>query len=136
MPYVGSPPSNEEVVFTIADDSDNWTDSDTVSSYGDTTYSIDVTGPDEAAEIFWQYQNAKSRWRKYMHKPTRRVRRSEKKHSRFFSSNGKGKRKSKGAERYAFLAEMPDEAVNAIFYGDAVSGKEPATFIVSRPQQC
>ena len=62
--------------------------------------------------LFWAYQKAKSRWRKHMQKPVRRVR-------RFIRRSGKGKgcSKGKGASRFEFLARMDDFAIDAAFFG-------------------
>ena len=67
---------------------DSGTDSDTISSLGDTLHPPASGSTQEAGqEIFWAYQQAKSRWRQYMNKPTRKVRRFVR---------GKGKSKGKG----------------------------------------
>ena len=64
--------------------------------------------------LFWLYQEAKSRWRKHMSKPTRKVRRfiRKRRNGRF-----KGKGKGKGHRRFAFLSEMSDEDYDSVFYG-------------------
>ncbi|CAE8619736.1 unnamed protein product [Polarella glacialis] len=67
--------------------SDNGTDSDTVSSLGDTAYLVDMPqglDPSGIAEhLFWAYQQAKGAWRQHMGKPVRAVR-------RFVKRKGKG----------------------------------------------
>ena len=69
--------------------------------------------PHEVNEhLFWTYQKAKSRWRKHMQKPVRRVR-------RFLRRGGKGhsKGKGKGSSRFDFLANMDDAVVDTVFFG-------------------
>ena len=63
-------------------------DTDTVSSIGELDYNAHelhhMTDAQLDEHLFWQYQHAKSRWRKHMRKPTRKVR-------RFVKRTGKGK---------------------------------------------
>ena len=84
------PFTNTSPVYYDANDGelDSGTDSDTISSIGDTVHP-EPAGPPErhGQDIFWAYQQAKSRWRKYSGKPTRKVRRFVRK---------KGKSKGKG----------------------------------------
>ena len=78
------------------DEGDSATDSDTISSVGDTNYDFadiaHMSTEEQQQELFWAYEQAKGRWRKFMKKPVRRVR-------RFFRhtmrSKGKGKGKGK-----------------------------------------
>ena len=72
--YLGGPTPQPE----IPNEYDSGTDSDTVSSVGDTMYmeAQDERPHDEQLqEIFWAYQAAKGKWRRATNKPTRKVRR-------------------------------------------------------------
>ena len=93
---------------------DSGTDTETVSSTGELDYNdpelAAMTPPQQDEHLYWQYQSSKSKWRKHMHKPTRRVR-------KFFKRKGKGKGKGKGANRFVFLSEMPDAEYDSLFYG-------------------
>ena len=66
------------------------------------------SGPETDAELFLQYQRAKSNWRKHMRKPTRKAR-------KFIKRNGKGR--GKGKSRFNFLGVMSDQEYSQIFYG-------------------
>ena len=96
---------------------DSGTDTDTVSSVGDTHYAYDDV-PDGAdvyqtAELlFWSYQQAKGRYRKFMRKPVRRVR-------RFMKRKGKGKGKHPGF----FLQHLTDQEVEQTFFGKGPKGR-------------
>ena len=100
-------------------DADSGTDTDTVSSIGwgnaeDPAFAD--WAPGEVDEhLFWQYQRAKSDWRRHMRKPTRRVRRFMKRKGKGKGSKGKGK--SKGKDRFAFLSEMTDDDITSLFFG-------------------
>ena len=92
--HVEPAPAETPVLWTEPgwnDDSENGTDSDTVSSLGETAYQL-PPGCDDfdtaAQEVFWQYQRAKAKWRNLMNKPTRRAR-------RFIRRKGKGKGRSR-----------------------------------------
>jgi hypothetical protein len=70
------------------------TDTDTVSSLGDQEYDYSdlpqELDRDQAAEhLFWAHQQAKGRFRRFMRKPVRKVR-------RFIKRKGKGKGKGNG----------------------------------------
>ena len=83
------PPVQQQAYMANEADSENGTDTDTISSLGDGMYEL-PTGDiqEQAAEIFWQYQQNKSKWRSFMGRPTRKVRRL---------SNEKAKAKGKDA---------------------------------------
>ena len=111
-------PANETVIPI-----DNGTDTDTLSSYGAEEFDdTDVQGmtPAEVDEhLFWAYQRSKSRWRRHMHKPTRRVR-------RFLKRRGKGKGKGRGKggkgfgrgqSWFSFMTEMTDDEIDEVFFG-------------------
>ena len=77
--------------------SENGTDTDTISSFEQSMYDPPEGYAEEdsngmAQEIFWQHQRAKSRWKSFMNKPTRRAR-------RFIRRNGKGKYRGKRPEK-------------------------------------
>ena len=63
----------------LADEGDSATDSDTISSVGDTNYDFSdiahLSNEEQQQELFWAYEHSKGRWRKFMKKPVRRVRR-------------------------------------------------------------
>jgi hypothetical protein len=86
-------------VYMTADD-DSGTDTDTSSDDGteviNTTF--DINGPEHIVQeqIYWQMRNAKRLWRRYTHKPVRKVRR--------FVRKNKGKGKG-GKRANSFLAE-------------------------------
>lgn len=107
--------------YAMQDDwnSDNGTDTDTVSSVDDHDYELPLpatASPNAvASHLFWAYQQAKSRWRNFMGKPVRAIR-------RFVRRKGKGKGKGKGKSGKAgaattFLAATSDEEVDQIFLG-------------------
>ena len=105
-------------------DSDNGTDTDTVSSCYDTDYQLLSDIPVGASQsliaqhLYWAYQVAKGHWRRFTGKPVRAVR-------RFIRRKGKGKGKgndgSKGKGKASkgkiFLAELPDDQVESVFKG-------------------
>ena len=99
---------------------DSGTDSDTVSTEGSMDYNAqDLQGltPAQVDEhLFWQYQKHKSRWRKHMRKPTRRVR-------RFVKRRFGGKSRGKGRSRFGFLAEMDDVTYDNTFFGGKGNSK-------------
>eukprot|EP00435_Cladocopium_sp_Y103_P031480 s696_g8.t1 len=123
--------------FALFEDDDVDTDSNTSS--GEVS-SIPEDGQDPnrvAQNLFWAYRQAKHKWRKYMGKTTRAVRRYAKRfdrrkgkgkgklnHSAFAVGKGKGKKGKHPIS--AMLAEMPDEAVYQAlpsFRGNRTCGK-------------
>ena len=107
----------------IPDDYDSGTDTDTISSVGDTTYTEapDARLPNEQLqEIFWAYQAAKGRWRRATNKPTRKVRRFFRKR---FAHKGKGKG-NRGRVRLTgnaithFAKSLPDDEYEELFFGE------------------
>ena len=94
-------------------DQDSGTDSDTISSVGNTQHDesdlIGLTGEQRSEQIWWAYEKSKSRWRKLMNKPTRKTR-------RFIKKNHTGP-KGKGKQRFAFLGNLSDEDIANAFYG-------------------
>ena len=91
---------------------DSETDTDTESSLGDTQYDFSdlaphLTDEQRAESIFWAYQRAKGKWRRFMNKPHRRVRRHMKR-------KGKGKGKHPGL----YLQSLTDYGVDEFFFGD------------------
>ena len=106
------------------DAEDSGTDTDTVSDDGgynaaEDAEIADMTPAQIDEHIFWQYQQAKSRWRRHMNKPTRRVR-------RFVKRKGKGRKgsgKHRGKGRFAFLADMTDEEQDVFFGRKGKGGK-------------
>ena len=124
LPSAAAQPVGTYVVPTAAGfehpyyDDLSGTDTDTISSTGEPDYAdpqlAAMTPAQQDEHLYWQYQSAKSNWRKHMHKPARRVR-------RFFKRKGKGKGgkggKSKGAQRFAFLSDLSDEEYDHVFYG-------------------
>ena len=107
-------------VLPTGDETD--TDTGTASSIGEVDYNDPalrgLSGAELDAHLFWAYQEAKSKWRSHMAKPTRKVRRFIKrgKGKGKGSSPSKGKGKS-GKGRFSYLIEMPDEEYDNIFYG-------------------
>ena len=100
-----------DYAYNTHEEADSGTDTDTVSSVGDTWYDIaDIPeGIDEtqkAEELFWTYQKAKGRYRQFMRKPVRRVR-------RFIKRKGKGKGKNPGY----FLSTLRDQEIEQMFFG-------------------
>ena len=88
------------------EDSDNWTDSDTASSYGDveavTATPDGDTDPTAVAEhLWWAYTKAKMQWRQHVGKPPRATRRYAR---RYLKGKGKGKGSGRPDTR-AFLAD-------------------------------
>ena len=122
-PWAGSAPAAEQqwgeaapaaspTYYAPATD-DYVTDTETASSWGDQPpdgdeATIGMTAQQVDEHLFWAYQQAKSRWRRHLRKPTRRVR-------RFLRRSGKGK--GKGKRRFAFLAELTDEQYDSVFFG-------------------
>ena len=68
-----------------------------------------LTNEGIAAHLFWLYEKAKGRFRHFMGKPVRRLR-------RFMHRKGKGKGKGKGKSGY-LLMSMTDEEVENTFFG-------------------
>ena len=88
------------------------TDTDTASSWGEPLdyQAPDLSGltPEQQDEyLYWTYTQAKSRWRRHMQKPVRKVR-------RFIKLKGRGK--GQGKRRFSFLLEASDETVNSVFF--------------------
>ena len=89
------------------------TDSDTASSFGETQYDFGdvqhLPEPEQGAQLFWAYEHAKARWRRFNnHKPTRKVRRVIKR---------KGKGKGKGKHARTFLTTMSEDEARTMFVG-------------------
>ena len=113
VPWTNNPPPPPPIPVDDTMDHDSETDSETVSSLGNNNaeYSdiVDTTDQNYKAEqLFWAYQRAKGRWRKFMNKPNRRVR-------RFFKRKGKGKGKLAGVFspipwRSRWVADQREEA--------------------------
>ena len=100
---------------------DSGTDSDTVSSLGETLFDeadlVGLTTAQRTEHLFWSYQQGKSRWRRHMQKPTRRVR-------RFLKRDGhKGSMKGKGKQRFSFLENVSYESTDNVFFGGKAAGK-------------
>ena len=98
-------------------DYDSGTDTDTVTSEGQTAYTYadiprDLEPNQTAEHLFWAYQQAKGRYRKFMGKPIRHVR-------RFFKKRGKGKGKHSGT----YLASLNDYEVSELFFKGKGKGK-------------
>ena len=120
--HAGSAPAADVAV----DDSENGTDTDTISSCDDHRYQLpDVpaaSSPNVIAEhLFWAYQQAKSQWRNYMGRPVRKARRFIKRKGK---SMGKGKlrTKGKGGGTIHFLETMTDPEQVFIFKGKGKGG--------------
>ena len=102
------------------EDSDYGTDTDTVSSlgveavdYSDLNIPPDATREYVTQEIFWAYQRAKGRWRSWMGKPVRKVR-------RFVKRKGKGKGQGKYmGKRTAgtYLNSLTSNEIEQVFKG-------------------
>ena len=93
------------------------TDTDTVSSLGDQEYDYSDLPQgldrDQTAEhLFWAYQQAKGRFRRFMRKPVRKVR-------RFIRRKGKGKGKHPGF----YLASLNDQELEEMFFKGFRKGK-------------
>ena len=96
---------------------DSGTDTDTVSSVGENEYTYeDIPGgldPVQQGEhLFWAYQQAKGRFRRFMRKPVRRVR-------RFIKHKGKGRGRHAGH----FLSTMSDNEVEEVFFKSGPKGR-------------
>ena len=126
-PAFGTAPAHAQIQATGAyayasfdADSENGTDTDTISSLGDGDLDLPASIPPTATQaeiaqhLFWAYEAAKSRWRRFTGKPVRAVR-------RFIRRKGKGKggeRGSKGKGKgKVFLAETSDAELEEIFIG-------------------
>ena len=94
------------------------TDTDTASSMGDQEYDYSdipqgLDREQTAEHLFWSYQQAKGRFRRFMRKPIRKVR-------RFIRRKGKGKGKHSGY----YLATLTDQDLESIFFkGSKGKGK-------------
>ena len=129
-------PSNVDTYATFEDDD---IDTDSNTSSGECS-SVDAEGQDPnrvAQSLFWAYKQAKHKWRKFMGKSTRAVRRYAKRFNKF-RGKGKGKKghstftvgKGKGKKGKhpvtAMLAEMDDAEVQMAlpaFRGQRTPGK-------------
>ena len=110
-------------------DSDNGTDTNTASSFGEGEYELPPDLPAtatlaEVGQVLWaSYGRSKSNWRRFNgNKPVRAVR-------RFVRRKGKGKGKSsdgkgtgKGKRIGTYLAELPDQEIDTIFLGKGKKG--------------
>lgn len=108
-----------EPVYATAQEADSGTDTDTQSSVGEFWYEYEdipnyneLAEPQQAEELFWAYQKAKGRYRRFMRKPVRRVR-------RFMKRKGKGKGKHPGF----YLASLSDHELEQMFFAKGKSGK-------------
>ena len=116
-----------ETYFTADYESDNGTDSDTISSCGDHNYESPLpltSSPAEvASNLFWAYQTAKAKWRSYMDRPVRKVR-------RFIRRKGKGigkgklRTKGKGGGTIHFLQNLHDPGSVFLNKGGGKGGKK------------
>ena len=98
---------------------DSGTDTDTESSYGEAVYDysdvVNLTNEDERqAQLYWTYKQHNGRFRRYMRKPVRKIR-------RFFRSvsKGKGKRKGKrvtGKGITYYVENLGDEEYDQMFF--------------------
>ena len=105
-----------ENMYPTYEEPNSGTDTDTVSSIGDTWYEYEdipegLTEKEQGEELFWAYQRAKGRFRKFMRKPVRRVR-------RFMKRKGKGKGKHPGY----FLTTLKDQEIENLFFGKGRKG--------------
>jgi hypothetical protein len=96
---------------------DSATDTETVSSIGENVYDYsdipDNLPADQREEaIYWAYQRAKGRYRRFTNKPNRGVR-------RHFRRKGKGKGKHPGA----YLQSLTDQELESIFFNKKGRGK-------------
>eukprot|EP00959_Pyramimonas_sp_CCMP1952_P009775 203999-Pyramimonas_sp.AAC.1 len=76
-----------------------------------------------AEHLFWLFQQANRRWRRFTRKPVRRVRRRMR---RSFKGKGKGKRgrrRLNGRGVAAFLQRLSDEQRDEIFFGGKGRGE-------------
>lgn len=138
FPATATPGMPSEPVDAFATFEDDDIDTDSITSSGECS-SIRDDGADPqrtAQNLFWAYRQAKHKWRKYMGKNTRAVRRYAK---RFERRKGKGKGKPQSAyavgkgkgkkgknQTSAMLAEMSDsELQHALpaFRGHRTPGK-------------
>ena len=114
----GQPAGSAEEEF------DSGTDSDTSSDDGaeDIDFSdvpVHLTEAQQAVWVFLGYRHHKRRWRRFMKKPVRKIRRTIR---REFGRKGKGKGKGKrrrlhGRGVLAFLASLPDADYEEILFG-------------------
>ena len=85
---------------------------------GDTNYDFSdiahLGSEEQQQELFWAYEHAKGRWRKFMKKPVRRVRRFFRRTMRN-KGKGKGKRLS-GKGITAFTIDLSDEEYEDIYF--------------------
>ena len=107
----------EDVYMASNTNVESGTDTDTVSSLGEQEYDYsDVPqglDRDQTAEhLFWSYQQAKGRFRRFMRKPVRKVR-------RFIRRKGKGKGKHPGF----YLASLNDQDLEEMFFKGFRKGK-------------
>ena len=96
--------------YNMQEQADSGTDTDTVSSVEETWYEYDdipegLDDHQKAEELFWAYQRAKGRYRRFMRKPVRRVR-------RFLKRKGKGKGKRPGY----YLSTLSEPEIENVFF--------------------
>ena len=115
--------------FPTEDAYDSGTDTDTVSSTGENQYTMEGVPPGLsptgiAEHLLWAYEQAKSRFRHYMGKPVRRLRRFMR-HPAKGKSKGKGfgYKKGKGKGVGAYLASLSDLEVETTFFGKGPKGR-------------
>jgi hypothetical protein len=108
-----------EPVYNTHEPADSGTDTDTASSVGEAWYEYEdiedfenLGEPQQAEELFWAYQRAKGRYRRFMRKPVRRVR-------RFLKRRGKGKGKHPGY----YLANLSEQEIESMFFAKGRKGK-------------
>ena len=104
-------------------DWDSGTDSETESSNGDTQYDMTdiahLADEEKEQELYWAQQVAKGKWRQYMRKPTRKVRRFFRRQLRV-KGKGKGKRLSgKGVTSYTM--SLTDDEYEDMYFGKGKS---------------
>ena len=76
-----------------------------------------------AQALFWLKQRANGRWRRFVKKPTRRVRRFIKRRPSGKGKGRGGKRQLTGRGINAYLAALAQEANEGLFFGGRGKGK-------------
>ena len=126
----GCPPPPHQHIYTAnASDMegyDSGTDTDTASDFEcDETFQefAGMAHEDIQQDLFWALERAKSRWRQYMNKPIRKVR-------RFFRKRLRGKGKGKGSGKrptgkgvWTYTANLSDEVYEELYFGGCGKGK-------------
>ena len=102
--------TSTDQAFNTYETQDSGTDTDIVSSNDETWYDLDDIPPGlddkaKAEELSLAYQRAKGRYRQFIRKPVRRVR-------RFLKRKGKGKGKRSGY----FLATLSEPEIEKLFF--------------------